>query len=181
MVLRLRPMPNQLYCMTQLRTWNSLSCHVMICRQRYSLTSQNTCTILCSILDLTNNRFHFIHLFILLAGLPWRCPGLYNFKILCVCLPPPVHPNILYPSTTCPWFLSSTYLQSFSSVSWKLCEYIETDRHTILFIDIDYHVNNNKGHSIYLVWIQHDIAHCHLSYTWRLDEWKKMNSIIIEI
>ena len=40
---------------------------------------------------------------------------------------PPVHPNIFNPSTTCPGS-SSTYLQSFSSVSWKLYECIETDR-----------------------------------------------------
>ena len=41
--------------------------------------------------------------------------------------PPPEHPHNFNPSTTCPES-SSTYRQSFSSVSWKLCKCIETDR-----------------------------------------------------
>ena len=60
-----------------------------------------------------------------------RCPGLYTLKyrVYAHPHPPPPRctPKIFNPSTTCPGS-SLTYLQSFNSVSWKLCECIETDR-----------------------------------------------------
>ena len=55
---------------------------------------------------------------------------------------PPGVPHNVYSSTTCPGS-SSTYLPSFNSVSWKLCECIETDR----------------DNPLYRYWLAHAMAH----------------------
>ena len=77
------------------------------------------------------------HYYRLLAGLPGvaRAFSTLKYYVYALCKPHPrCTPKFFNPSTTCPGS-SSTYLQSFSSVSWKLCEWqrqTETDRQSSL-------------------------------------------------
>ena len=72
-----------------------------------------------------------------------RCPGLYNVKILCVSPPPgapskfstPPRPALGRPRPTCK--VSALYLENCANALRQKDRQRQTDRQTILFIDID--------------------------------------------